>query len=1423
MKNKNYFMLIICIAMMLAQFNAFAQTENYAIDRTYGTDCGVTQTSFSGTIARPVRSISLPDGSVITVSITTSNPMGISKLNADGTIAYSVTYSDDYGLAAHDADYMDGKIYVVGNDYDYVDHLYRSEFAIFDASNGAMLVDVNDFSCSQDLAAFTSVVAQPNGQAVCIGGASGYCGTYQYLKRFNSNGTIDNSYGGAISIPGFTVGFFGNFVSHGIYQSNGKTVFGFPVYDGSTNASYLHLIRFTSTGAIDNTFTDGVTTGEINTNVGVDGWDMKVNSSDKIRIGTNGNNPEKILQYTVDGMPDATWGTNGVVTLSVPGLFDLAIDDATDKTLLFTYQYGAEGVLTSRYNANGTLDNTFGSGGSTLATNNLLGGANLCGYIFNSHRFGYSRLGIVPNGETLNGTLAQTVIDLTNTLQISSTFSCPNYNLSITSNNLSCFTFQWYKNGVAIFNATGTSCATTSDVANGDYYVIGTYSGGTNQSNTITISNALPIWYADADADGYGNLTVPLCNATQPTGYVANNTDCNDANNSVHPGAPEICDGIDNNCDGIIESAAADVNGTSLAFLNNAVTVPNSPGINPGLNMTVECWARSNTSTWNSYGMMINKQSPLAADFILHPYKNTKAVLFIIYSGSNSGAFYYDPNNSFDITQWHHYAGTYNGTTGILNCYVDGELVGQGTLSGGGPVNSTGDLHLGWDSYPYDGGRYLNGGIDEVRLWNIERSQCEIRQTMNMPLTGTETGLIAYYNFNNPAVTAGGNNAGETVLADLATSNGAQDGTLYYFALTGTSSNWVSGHDNIPLLWYQDNDGDLYGNSAVTVSALTEPCLATCAGGDCNDNTNAANPVATEICDGIDNDCDSQIDEGLPLYTFYADADGDGFGNPSSTSQACGQPSGYVSDNSDCNDASNAVHPGATETCNSIDDNCNSSIDEGVQSTFYSDQDGDSYGNSSVTTQACSAPSGYVSNSTDCNDNSASVHPGASETCNSIDDNCNGQTDEGVLTTFYRDQDGDGYGNGSPTTQACSAPSGYVSNSTDCNDNSVTVHPGATETCNSIDDNCNGQTDEGVLTTFYRDQDGDGYGNASVTTQACSVPSGYVFNSTDCNDNSASIHPGATETCANNIDDNCNGQIDEGCGGCSMTVDAGTDVDTYYGYSGGQTITRTAAVTGGTGTLTYTWTLFTYPGTPVARPLMCNNINNAGDESFYISNSNGNNICNTSGATCTNNTCPSSGSPTSAPVLSGTNAARVTMTLLDSAIVRVTVTDGNNCTATDDFIVRAEDVRCWSGNNQKIKICHKTGSQSNPCVTICIDESAWSAHQAHGDFIGKCNATCTAREDESVEISDGSANLLVYPNPTNGKFVIDLSPNDASNDDAIVQVTNTLGQIIFDQKIPVTNGELQKEIQLNDAAAGMYYVNVIAGGHQFRTQVAITK
>ncbi len=211
------------------------------------------------------------------------------------------------------------------------------------------------------------------------------------------------------------------------------------------------------------------------------------------------------------------------------------------------------------------------------------------------------------------------------------------------------------------------------------------------------------------------------------------------------------------------------------------------------------------------------------------------------------------------------------------------------------------------------------------------------------------------------------------------------------------------------------------------------------------------------------------------------------------------------------------------EVCDGIDNDGDGQIDEGVTNTYYEDADGDTYGNASVTTEACTQSLGYVSDNTDCDDGDAAINPGTAEVCNLVDDNCNAQIDEGVLNTYYGDADSDLYGNVLVTNQACTQPPGYVSNSADCNDSNASINPGVSEVCNGVDDNCNGQTDEGIQNTYYEDADGDTYGNASITTQACTSPSGYVSDNADCDDSNSSINPGATEIPNDGIDQDCNG------------------------------------------------------------------------------------------------------------------------------------------------------------------------------------------------------------------------------------------------------------------------------------------------------------
>lgn len=163
--------------------------------------------------------------------------------------------------------------------------------------------------------------------------------------------------------------------------------------------------------------------------------------------------------------------------------------------------------------------------------------------------------------------------------------------------------------------------------------------------------------------------------------------------------------------------------------------------------------------------------------------------------------------------------------------------------------------------------------------------------------------------------------------------------------------------------------------------------------------------------------------------------------------------------------------------CSSDDSSCN-------EQTWYQDADADGFGNISQTLSSCTQPNGYVSNNTDFNDNDANAFPNATEICDGIDNDNDGQIDglsstncgAGEVcengscvsaTTYYADMDNDGYGDATNTIEAGStAPNGYVTDNTDCNDSDPNMNPGASEDAtDGIDNNCNGYTDEVICTT----------------------------------------------------------------------------------------------------------------------------------------------------------------------------------------------------------------------------------------------------------------------------------------------------------------------------------------------------------------------
>ena len=258
-----------------------------------------------------------------------------------------------------------------------------------------------------------------------------------------------------------------------------------------------------------------------------------------------------------------------------------------------------------------------------------------------------------------------------------------------------------------------------------------------------------------------------------------------------------------------------------------------------------------------------------------------------------------------------------------------------------------------------------------------------------------------------------------------------------------------------PVPWYFDADLDGYGSDADVVLACEAPAGYVQSGGDCNDASAAVKPFGTETCNGIDDDCDTMVDDGFDL-------DGDG-------QRTC---------TGDCNDADPTVFTGAPQLCDGKNNNCSDPAYPAVPP-----------GEANVDLDAFRLCQG------DCNDHDANVYPGAPQICDGKNDDCSSPTWPAIPPDEI-DLDGDSF-------RACNF---------ECDDTNITVHPFAEQLCDGINNDCNAPGWPAVPPSEI-DGDGDGVPECGG----------------DCDDGNSDVYPTRAEVC-NAIDDDCDARIDEDAG-----------------------------------------------------------------------------------------------------------------------------------------------------------------------------------------------------------------------------------------------------------------------------------------------------
>ena len=671
-------------------------------------------------------------------------------------------------------------------------------------------------------------------------------------------------------------------------------------------------------------------------------------------------------------------------------------------------------------------------------------------------------------------------------------------------------------------DSAGEEPPSSSDVEDADGTVLddtGSVPSGDADGATPDDTGSVPSEDADgATPDDTGSLPVDSGTPVEPgdgdtgvsppadldsDGVSVEMGDCDDADPSIYPGAEEVCDGIDNNCDGTVDE------GVLLTLYVDY----DADGFGSDSLTTEACVAE---------GMWVESSSD-CDDLDPSTYPEAPELC---------DGFDNDCDGTIDEDV-------------VSTLYVDGDGDGHGDptsavdgcLPSEGVVATSGDCNDG-DPSIFPDAEEVCDGVDNDCDMVIDDG---VLSTFFIDYDHDGYGSTAYT--EEACEAPDGYVVDSTDCVD--TDDGVNPGVVEF--CDGIDNDCDEEIDEgVMSTFYVDADEDGYGDPLVAELGCEPPDGFVGDSSDCNDDDPSAYFGALEVCDGVDNNCDGSTDE-LVTTAFHRDEDEDGHGDPDTVIHGCVAPDGYVTDDTDCDDTVDTIFVGAPELCDGLDNDCDVAIDEGVMSLYYIDYDSDGYGSDAYTTEACAPPSGFVDDMTDCDDFDGAISPGAVEVCDGEDNNCDGGIDDGVGTTFYSDLDGDGFGNPLASVETCTPGPWMVEDGTDCDDTSSDIHPGAIEVCDDEDNNCDGTIDEGVTFTFYMDFDGDGFGSADDAVEQCEPTVDFVADMTDCDDDDAFIYPGAPDECDDGVDSDCDGvespSCDTSCGDGILDTDEFEELD----------------------------------------------------------------------------------------------------------------------------------------------------------------------------------------------------------------------------------------------------------------------------------------